>query len=589
MDRIQGKLRGHSIDLDEREDANRIFDHVDAFENLSRKNETVYRVTLWIPFIDPGDDDASGTHDRYAKIAEGIANLQALTEILIETRLRDEDDEEEAFVPDWTILACILRRLRRGIELRMCNSALLGDAEFAGVIHGQAMITGFETGPGFHFHCFEILCSALLTLPALESVSFNQQIGQAPEEGQSLESMVKLFQSPVLRKVSFGSVDFTNTLSQAIAKALEERSEIASLVFWKTCSFPEGGKAVIARALETNTTLESLYFFNDMIYEGFYDALAAALLLNSTLQVLTLGPTPGGTDGCSFPSPLFLALQENNGLKELTFLKFHIDEELSTAMMLGLGKNSTLEKLELRGIKSAGDDTLLWMKALSFLSTNTALKTLHMSFDENYVMESHSIALRMEVAAASAIRMEVAAALSKNKSLETLDFMLPYKETGFKDFLVFLVAIQPNITLKRLPWSEHGFCLDEDETERLILVLKKNYGLEEISGLRHAAGDIRSIFQLNRAGRRYLVQDGSSISKGVDVLIGVSNDINSVFLHLLENPRLCDRSAVEMSRTSNLDNTRSTSLRHHSGESDGGKREQEAPSHTGKESRRRLE
>jgi hypothetical protein len=52
-----------------------IFDHVDAFVNLSRDNETVQEVVLF-PFIDP-DDDASGTH-RYAiweKIAEGIGNL----------------------------------------------------------------------------------------------------------------------------------------------------------------------------------------------------------------------------------------------------------------------------------------------------------------------------------------------------------------------------------------------------------------------------------------------------------------------------------------------------------------------------------
>jgi hypothetical protein len=56
------------------------------------------------------------------------------------------------------------------------------------------------------------------------------------------------------------------------------------------------------------------------------------------------------------------------------------------------------------------------------------------------------------------------------------------------------------------------------------------------------------------------VQDGSSISKGVDVLSRVSSNINSVFLHLLENPRLCDRSAVEMSSSSigKLDNVGST-------------------------------
>jgi hypothetical protein len=52
--------------------------------------------------------------------------------------------------------------------------------------------------------------------------------------------------------------------------------------------------------------------------------------------------------------------------------------------------------------------------------------------------------------------------------------------------------------------------------------------------------------RLNEAGRRYLIEDGSSISKGVDVLSRVNNDINCIFLHLLENPRLCDRSAVEI-------------------------------------------
>jgi hypothetical protein len=90
--------------------------------------------------------------------------------------------------------------------------------------------------------------------------------------------------------------------------------------------------------------------------------------------------------------------------------------------------------------------------------------------------------------------------------------------------------------------------------------------------------------QLNKAGRRYLVQDGSSISKGVDGLSKVNNDINCLFLHLLENPRLCDRSAVEMV-TADESNGTSTNPTTSSG---GGKREQ-ASAHKGKkESRRRL-
>jgi hypothetical protein len=130
--------------------------------------------------------------------------------------------------------------------------------------------------------------------------------------------------------------------------------------------------------------------------------------------------------------------------------------------------------------------------------------------------------------------------------------------------------------------------VDLDEFKDLIPVLKKNYGLEDFPRLDLGAGDIRCILDLNRAGRRYLVQDGSSISKGVAVLSRVNDDTNSMFLHLLENPRLCDRSAVEMSSSSigNMYDVGSMSPgNRHSGE----KREQQAPSHPGKETRRRLE
>jgi hypothetical protein len=87
--------------------------------------------------------------------------------------------------------------------------------------------------------------------------------------------------------------------------------------------------------------------------------------------------------------------------------------------------------------------------------------------------------------------------------------------------------------------------------------------------------------RLNEAGRQYLVKYGSSISKGVDVLSAVSDDINCLFLHLLENPRLCDRGAVEMTNES----SEGGRLPNSAGKS--GKREQ-AHAGKGKESRRRL-
>jgi hypothetical protein len=145
---------------------------------------------------------------------------------------------------------------------------------FARVIQGQSVITGFSTGDAFPFHCLDILCSALLTLPALEDIMFGQISGQGPVEGQSFESLVKLLQSPTLRKVQFDDVVFTNTLFQAVvAKVLKERSEITHLHFLR-CSFPEGGSAAIASALKTNMTLKCLEF-DSQADEVFYEVLGS--------------------------------------------------------------------------------------------------------------------------------------------------------------------------------------------------------------------------------------------------------------------------------------------------------------------------
>jgi hypothetical protein len=596
LDNIYMVLDERSIHLNKREDNDGIFEFVDAFVHLTRYNQSVEEVELCLPFIDP-DDDTSWTH-RYAiwdKIAEGIGNLQALREIVIWDAIMD-DEEEDALAPDWETLACILRRLRRGIDLRMeDDKPLLWDTEalpvLAETIHGQAMITGFCTGNVFPFHCLDILCSALLTLPALENVAFQHITGEGPEEGQSLESMIKLLQSLTLRLVRFADVDFTNTLCQAVAKALRERSEITEICF-PNCSFPEGGTAVIASALTTNRTLEGLEF-DVPADEVFCEVLATALLTNSTLQVLEFSISGGfghtNTESCSWLSPLFLALQVNKGLKMLSIRGFElINEKLSSAMRLGLGNNSTLETLDLKLIKLGDNDTCLWREALSFLRTNAALKTLCIGFKWN-TSNSH----------VATIRTEVLAMLRENESLVALSLTSP--DFTFEDYLVAIPEMQPNTTLKKLSLHGEAFSVDDDKMKVLFPVLKKNYGLEEFPGLCqdadfrsifpglcHDDADFRSIFDLNRAGRRYLVQDGSSISKGVDVLSRVNDDINSVFLHLLENPRLCDRGAVEMSSSSigNMDNAGSTSPgnRHN-----GDKREQQAPSQLAKETRRRLE
>jgi hypothetical protein len=142
---------------------------------------------------------------------------------------------------------------------------------------------------------------------------------------------------------------------------------------------------------------------------------------------------------------------------------------------------------------------------------------------------------------------------------------------------VLVAALQHNTTLKSLDLKGFiGISLNHDENKQMALLLKKNYALERLpnTNFRNLERDVDAILRLNGAGRRYLIEGGSSISKGVEVLSAVSNEINCVFLHLLENPRLCDRSAVEIASAT-------------SGGGNGGKREQ-ASACGGKESRRRL-
>jgi hypothetical protein len=48
------------------------------------------------------------------------------------------------------------------------------------------------------------------------------------------------------------------------------------------------------------------------------------------------------------------------------------------------------------------------------------------------------------------------------------------------------------------------------------------------------------VLRLPRMSDVPLIEDAASIAKGVEVLIGVSDDLGCLFYHLLENPTLCD-------------------------------------------------
>jgi hypothetical protein len=571
------------LDLDD-DTTSWILNHIDSFVSQCRVNESIEEVWLY-PYSVYGHDD-----DVWDKVGQGIGNLKALKSLRIASYNYGEvQDDEDSPILDCEILVGILSQVgilshvRQSIAIDITDFRMWDTEEsrlFARAIRGHPTITSFKVGRNFTYESSDALYSALATLPALESIT----LASWSEDESTLahpESLTELLRTPSLQSVCFEFFDFTPALFQATATALMEGTVITRLEF-KSCSFPaEGSVTVLANALTRNTSVS--YIEVESPSDGTLNgALATALPLNSTWRDLVLSGSRFDDD-LEF-SPVLLALGKKTNLKTLKVDSFgSMDESLCTAMKDGLGMNATLESLKLNDCLCDDNSFMVWCRALSFLRTNKALKSLMVNLDKN-VPES----------CVSTLRCHLAAMLQENTSLESLSIRKSGFRIGMKaeEYFSLVTALQHNTTLKSLDLGNcNGFnvmnTLKKDEDMQMAALLKKNYVLERLPGinLKDRVSDVLSILRLNAAGRRYLVQDGSSISKGVQVLSRVNKDMNGVFLHLLENPRLCDRSAVEKV-SAGESNGRSTNPTVSS--DDGGKREQ-ASAHKGRESRRRLE
>jgi hypothetical protein len=582
-----------------------ILNHIDCFVGQSRGNESVKEVSLYPYYsIDYQDDDA------WDKVGQAIGKLEALGKLHVRTPnyLADDEDDDKVVsipLPKWETLARILSHVRQKVRVALeltaetcppnaqsaiysyCPHAfdvstcrLQDSRSFARAIHGHPTITSFEGGDTVPYEASDALYSALASLPALESIRLSNNGPQTGlEDLANPESLTQLLRVRSLRSVCFYRFYFTHALCRSTANAFMEGTAVTELEF-KECSFPDGECAtILANGFSRNSSV-SCVKVTSPFDEVLSNAFAAALTSNSTLQVLSFQVLePYVNFGARIDwSPIFSALGNNIGLKVLSLDTFgSMDEPLCTAIQNGLGTNATLEHLKLRQVGMQKDEFALWCRALSFLCTNKALKSLVVNVMEYYGTTSF----------VSAFCRQTAAMLEENASLESLSIeSLSTSKFEAEEYIALITALQNNKTLKTLKFYGHGrLQLTADEGKQMAAVLKKNYGLEVLPNidLKDHAREIGTILRLNGAGRRYLIEDGSSVSKGVEVLSRVNNDINCVFSHLSENPRLCDRSVVEMV-TAGESSGRSS---HSTISSVGGKREQTSAK-TGRESRRRL-
>jgi hypothetical protein len=573
-------LDGHTRNLDE-VSMHWISNHIDCFVSQSRGNEDVEVLVLY-PYEYAGQDDIF-----WDKVGQAVGNLKALNCLRLSSFPNHHGDGLP--IPDGEILARILSHMRQKVRVDHDDSDTWGVEAVQALargICGHPTITSFDSCFNFPFESMGSLYGALATLPALESVTISSSGRTSRLEDECNmahhESLTELLRAPCLRSFCFGEFSFTPALCQATSNALMEGTAVTKLEFIK-CTFSSVEcAAIITKGLSTNTSVRSITVQCENA-RAIFVALAAALVSNSTLRHLDLSQSDDDERDCL--SPAFSALGQNVGLKTLIIgvSVYAMDEALCTAMQNGLEMNETLESLELNNVHLCDDTAALWCRVFSFLRTNKTLKSLKINTHDGQT-EPH----------VAAFRIDVAAMLQENTSLESLAIQswIRRDKTKFEEYFVVVTALQRNTTLKTFSiyqWhSDMAGCLqlNDDEDKRMASLLKKNYALESLSDidLENEARDTGAILRLNKAGRRYLIEDGSSISKGVEVFSGVNNDTNCVFLHLLENPRLCDRSAVERATAGESNVSSSTNPTDSSG---GGKREQ-ASTHKGNESRRRL-
>jgi hypothetical protein len=551
-----------------------IFDNIDSFVALSRDNTSVEILELF-----PFDSDA-GSYEVWDKMGQMVGNFTQLKSINIYfvpyTDSFTDDDGDEVPSPDWETLTRILGHVQRKVKLYLCTEDYEAEEEIQGLaraIRSHPMISEFHSEMGCTSANVGPLYSALVTLPSLQSVSLGLQQPETEDQVILLnpELLTELLRAPALRLVEFVGFHFTNALCHATANALEGRSSVSDISFDYICSFPDGGSAIIANALKKNVSVTDADFLGD-VDEAFLNSLAGVLLCNSTLQNLMVGTETRDNGSCF--SSIFLSLGMNTTLKSLSVsICDTFGDTLCAAIRSGLAKNSTLEELSLNDMVPSDDDGAVSARnALSFLRTNSTLKSLKVQFVETQ-MKSY----------VSAFRLEALKILEENPFLESLS--IQSSSIKVEELFALISALQLNTTLKTLVLQADldDIDLTDDEAKPLVSILMKNYGLEHlVLGIPcFEIRTVKAILRLNGAGRRYLIEDGSSISKGVEVLSAVNDDINCVFLHLLENPGLCDRRAFETT-------TRSRQPGGNPDESSSSGKRERAQSQPDKEPRRRL-
>ena len=145
------------------------------------------------------------------------------------------------------------------------------------------------------------------------------------------------------------------------------------------------------------------------------------------------------------------------------------------------------------------------------------------------------------VAQDESFREALLRSLSFNESIKNIVIADNASPHNVVDILRHVAAHNNTITYFRDASRRSALSnLSDAENQSLLDTVRQNYTLEQIV---YGTGNMTSLFPyvtiLNKAGRRYLADDGASRSKCIAVLAKVKNNADCRFFHMRENPILC--------------------------------------------------
>jgi hypothetical protein len=570
MEAICQALLETTLEIGDLGDVNRIFENGRYFVKMSKGNDTVQNLVLYLHF------DYERDYETLRVLGEGFGNLRALRVLTVryltvhgrhhERTNDDNDDPEVAGSLYWQAFADALGRVHQHIELRLDGDSWEFFQNFTALtaaLQGASTIQTFHSGHTVPWFQLNRLIPALASLPSLENVTLGSLGDDTPY--RDVPELTNLLKSPSLRSVEFSRMFIASQQSQALHTAFEEGSLVTNLRFTNCFTWSEYHEleqqigtllGALVPILQRNSLVKTLSVIGNDFDELFIPMITSALLVNTTLVDLTLR-TEAVEEGGRWLQNLFVAMRINTSLKCLDVNDFHFTDELvCRALRDMLEKNSVLESLTLRSPENLDETGVIswrrsdrdnpwtlhhpespdeasvvsWRKILPFIRDNTTLKSLTISINGDG-LDPH----------VATICFDTVAMLEGNTTLECLEI----KSGGISQntYCVALDSLKPNSTLTTLRLSPVLALMALEETKQMVSLLKKNYSLEVLDNdvsAHDKTGEVGIILRLNKMGRRYLIKDAASVAKGVEVLIGVRDDLGCLFYHLLENPTLCD-------------------------------------------------